>query len=262
MSSGLRQPPRRARRRSRGAEPDLAAQLKALGAVPKPAIELFDQLPDVLFWIKDARCRFCWVNRALVMLNGRSSRRDLLGRTDNDFSELDRANQFYHDDLKALAGQPVVGRVELVVFNHVGHWYSTTKLPLRNRLGRIVGTIGIAVPLPRREAECSGGAPLAKAMHYMAEHCQKPLNNRRIAEAAGLSLRVFYRQFIGAYHCSPHIYLRQLRVRLSCQSLVFSDRPLATIAKAYGFADQSHYSKAFRLVMGMSPSTYRDRYRR
>jgi AraC-like DNA-binding protein len=243
-------------------EPTLVSQLKTLGAVVTPALELFDQLPDTLFWIKDPRFRFCWANRALVLLNGRKSRWDLIGRTDTDFSEVSRANQFYHDDAKALAGEPVVNRIELVVFNHVGRWYSTTKLPLRNRRGRIVGTVGIAVPVQGREGESSDDTQLAAAMQYIGQHCREQLTNRKIAQACGLSLRVFYRQFLEAYHCSPHAYLRQLRVRLSCQPLVFSGRPLAAIAEEFGFADQSHYTKAFRQTMGMTPSDYRDRYGR
>ena len=249
-------------KRGKTTEPDLVSQLRALGAVPTPAIELFDQLPDTLFWIKDAACRFRWANRALVMLNGRGSRWDLIGQSDTDFSELDRANQFYHDDLKALAGEPVVGRVELIVFNHIGHWYSTTKLPLHNIRTRIVGTVGIAVPMPRKETESSAGTPLAQAMHFIGQHCKEPLDNGRIARAAGMSLRAFYRQLIEAYHCAPHAYLQQLRVRLSCQTLVFSDRPVASIAKEYCFADQSHYTKTFRRVLGMTPSEYRERYGR
>lgn len=243
-------------------EPALAAQLKALGAVATPALELFDQLPDALFWIKDTNYRFRWVNRALVLLNGRSSRWDLIGQTDTDFSEVSRANQFYHDDAKALAGEPVHNRIELVVFNHVGRWYSTTKLPLRNRRGRVVGTVGIAVLVEKREAEASAGTPLARAMHFIGLHCREHLTNLQIAQACGMSLRVFYRQFLEAYHCPPHAYLRQLRVRLSCQALVFSGRSLASIAKEFGFAHQSHYTKAFRQTMGLTPRDYRERYGR
>jgi AraC-like DNA-binding protein len=243
-------------------EPELALQLRSLGAVPTPALELFDQLPDTLFWIKDTEYRFRWVNRAMVVLNSRSSRWDLLGSTDRDFSELSLANQFHHDDAKALAGEPVVGRIELVGSNHLGQWYSTTKLPLRNSQGRIVGTVGIAVPMKREEADSQGGTPLALAMNYIGQHFREPLSNRKIAKVCGLSLRVFQRQFGEAYQRSPHAHIRELRVRMSCHALVFTDRPLAAIAEEYGFSDKSHFSRAFRDMMGMKPSEYRARYRR
>jgi AraC-like DNA-binding protein len=247
---------------SKRPEPDLASELRAMGVGVTPAIELFDQLPDVLFWIKDADFRFRWVNKALVLFNGRNSRWDLLGSTDRDFSDESRVNQFYHDDRKALQGDPVVGRVELVVFNHMGRWYSTTKLPLRDQQERIVGTIGIAVPLQHQKADDPGGAPLAIAMNYIGQHYPESLTNRKIAKACGLSLRVFQRQFVEAYHCTPHAYVRQLRVRLSCQALVFTDRLLSAIAEEHGFSDKSHFSRAFRDTMGMTPREYRTRYRR
>jgi AraC-like DNA-binding protein len=241
-------------------EPSLASELRALGAVLTPALELFDQLPDALFWIKDTRCRFRWVNQALVLMNGVNSRRDLLGKTDVDFSELSRANQFHHDDARALEGEPVVGRVELVVTNHVGRWYSTTKLPLRNTRGRIIGTIGIAVPRPAEESGEGGDTPLARAVNFIGLHYREHLTNRAIARACGMSLRCFQRQFQEAYHCPPHAYILQLRVRLSCQALVFAHRTLASVAQEYGFSDQSHFAKAFRATMGMTPREYRKRY--
>ena len=232
-----------------------------MGAVATPALELFDQLPETLFWIKDSQHRFRWVNMALVLINGRNSRWDLLGTTDRNFSDESRGNPYHHDDAKALQGDPVVSRVELVVVNHVGRWYSTTKLPLRNNRGRIVGTVGLAVPLPDQEAEESGGAPLAIAMHFIGQNYRRPLTIQKIAKTCGLSLRVFQRQFQDAYHTAPYAYVRQLRVRMSCQALVFSDRALKTIAKEYGFSTQGHYAKAFRGIMGMTPSGYRARNR-
>ncbi|MEN9662362.1 MAG: hypothetical protein RL324_1311 [Verrucomicrobiota bacterium] len=243
-------------------EPDLVAELRALGAVATPAIKLFDQLPDTLFWIKDSRGRFRWVNMALVLLSGRISRWDLLGATDKNFTDTSQIDQFHHDDAKALTGEPVVGHIELVVFNHVGRWYDTTKLPLRNLRGRIVGTIGVAVPMHHEDAATSRGAPLAMAMNYIGKHYREPLTNRKIAKVCGMSLRVFQRQFGEAYHSTPRAYIRTLRIRMSCQALVFANRPLSTIAHECGFSDQSHYSREFRRTMGMPPRDYRTKYRR
>jgi AraC-like DNA-binding protein len=243
-------------------EPDLRTELRSMGVITTPALELFDRLPDTLFWIKDRKCRFRWVNLALVLLNGRTSRRELLGATDSDFDELSRVNQYYRDDALAMSGQPVVGRIELVVANHIGRWFSTTKLPLRNAQGRIVGTVGIAVPVQGREIESSGGTPLAVAMLYIAQNYRSRLTNRKIASASGLTLRCFQRQFQEAYRCSPHAYILQLRIRKSCQALALSERPLASVAKEYSFSSQSHFSRAFRRVMGMTPSRYRLKYGR
>ena len=240
-------------------EPTLDSELKSLGAITTPTIRLFDQFPDALFWIKDTQGEFRWVNRAMFLLNGCGSRREMLGKKDPDYSEDSRASQFQHDDAKALAGEPVVGRIELIVFNHIGRWFVTTKLPLCDARGRIVGTAGVAVPMQQKELE-GGGASLAAAMHFIGRHFREHLTNGTIAQACGMSVRAFERQFREAYNCSPHAYIRQLRVRLSCQTLVFSKHSLASVAAEYGFSDQSHFTREFRLTMGMTPRTYRMKY--
>jgi AraC-like DNA-binding protein len=237
-------------------ERELVDELRALGAVVTPCLELLDRLPDTLFWIKDAKRQFRWVNRAIVVLNGHKSRSDLIGTNDREVSELPGTDEFLYDDEKAMSGEPVLGRIELVVFNHVGRWYSTTKLPLRNARGKIVGTVGIAIPMQQVEAE-GGGSSLAIAMNFIGKNFRTQINNRKIARVAGMSLRVFHREFWKAYHSTPRTYIRKLRVRMSCQALAFTKRPLTAIAHEFGFSDQSHFSREFRVIMKMTPSAYR-----
>ncbi len=67
------------------------------------------------------------------------------------------------------------------------------------------------------------------------------------------------RQFRATYHSSPHDYVRQIRVRMSCSALVFSKKTLAEVANEFGFADQSHFTKEFRRIMGETPRAYRSR---
>ena len=59
---------------------------------------------------------------------------------------------------------------------------------------------------------------------------------------------------------SPHQYIRELRVRMSCSALVFSRKTLAEVASDFGFADQSHFTKEFRRIIGETPRAYRVRY--
>jgi AraC family transcriptional regulator len=77
-----------------------------------------------------------------------------------------------------------------------------------------------------------------------------------------MSVRALERHFLATYRVTPHAYLRQLRVRMSCSGLVFSRKRLAVIANEVGFADQSHFAKAFRRFIGETPSEYRARYTR
>jgi transcriptional regulator GlxA family with amidase domain len=76
----------------------------------------------------------------------------------------------------------------------------------------------------------------------------------------GTSARALERHFLATYRVTPHAYLRQLRVRMSCNGLVFSRKRLAVLATEVGFADQSDFAKAFRHFFGKTPSAYRVRY--
>ncbi len=76
--------------------------------------ELFDSLPDVQFWIKDASHLYLYANRALLMNYGLTERAYLAGKTDYDFSPPFLADQFWLDDEQVLRAVRVVNRIELL----------------------------------------------------------------------------------------------------------------------------------------------------
>jgi AraC family transcriptional regulator len=63
-----------------------------------------------------------------------------------------------------------------------------------------------------------------------------------------------FRRFQG---CTIGEYVRQLRIEQACRELSDSNQSLATIAAGAGFADQSHFSKTFKRLVGMTPVQYR-----
>jgi AraC family transcriptional regulator len=65
--------------------------------------------------------------------------------------------------------------------------------------------------------------------------------------------RHFHREGIGEY-------TRRLRVRASCSYLLNSELPLAEISLLLGFADQSHFTRAFRQVTGQTPHAFRAQF--
>ncbi|MFL5493922.1 MAG: helix-turn-helix domain-containing protein [Gemmatimonadales bacterium] len=78
-----------------------------------------------------------------------------------------------------------------------------------------------------------------------------------MAQAAGVHPVTLARAFRKAYGCSMGEYLRRLRIGRAARQLADSETPLAEIALAAGFADQSHFSNVFRRQTGMSPSSFR-----
>lgn len=245
---------------------NMLATLSRIGAVAPEVIELFDYLEDTLLWMKDEAGHYEWANVALLLNFGVKTRAELIGRTDYDFCGEVLANQYRIDDERVLRGERILSRIELVGrFNHTARWCVTSKVPLRDTSGRIVGTAGVTRPLldhdPTTAAPATpAGSPLSVAIRFISQNYADRITNEDLARTCGLSVRAFERQFQAAYHSSPHDYLRQLRVRMSCSALVFSRKSLAEVATEYGFADQSHFTKEFRKFMAETPRAYRTRY--
>lgn len=242
----------------------MLATLSRIGTIAPEVIELFDYIEDTPMWMKDEAGHYEWANVALLLNFGVKTRGELIGRTDYDFCGEVLANQYRIDDERVLRGERILARVELVGrFNHTARWCVTSKVPLRDEKGRIVGTAGVTRPLREREAAATptpGDSPLSVAIRYISQHYADRITNEDLARACGLSVRAFERQFQAAYNSSPHDYLRGLRVRMSCSALVFSRKSLAEVATEFGFADQSHFTKEFRRLMAETPRAYRVRY--
>ncbi len=59
----------------------------------------------------------------------------------------------------------------------------------------------------------------------------------------------------------PHRYVLEQRVRKACELIERSEQPLTRIALNLGFADQSHFSRSFHAVVGLTPSQFRRAHR-
>jgi PAS domain S-box-containing protein len=105
---------------------------------------LLESVPDRIFF-KDTQSRFVKVNLTTAARFGLKDPADALGKTDFDFMAPDRAREFQEDEQRILqTGEPVVGKIEKQILpDGKVAWSSTTKVPLRDPSGRIVGILGI-----------------------------------------------------------------------------------------------------------------------
>ena len=105
--------------------------------------------------------------------------------------------------------------------------------------------------------ECRAPCWLTRAKEVLHECLPEDLTVARIAglaEVHPVHLTRIFRQFYG---CSVGEYIRRLRIDVASRELSSSDMPLAEIAAAAGFSDQSHFSKSFKNFTGMTPAQYR-----
>lgn len=82
---------------------------------------------------------------------------------------------------------------------------------------------------------------------------------RDCASRARLSASYFSRAFKATFGSTVCDYIRRRRVERAQQLMLLSQESLAQISLACGFADQAHYCRVFRSVVGVSPSAWRRR---
>lgn len=111
-------------------------------------------------------------------------------------------------------------------------------------------------PQPGREPDLPRPR-LRRVMDYIDAHLDRELTLAELAGVACLSPCHFSRSFKQATGSGPQRYTVQRRVERAKVLLRNGDDTLAGIAAALGFADQSHFTAAFRRETGVPPGRYR-----
>jgi PAS domain S-box-containing protein len=115
---------------------------------------LMDTLPDMIYF-KDVQSRFIRVNTSLARRIGVADPAAALGKTDFDFFTPEHADPAYRDDQEVIrTGQPLVGKEEKETWEGGREaWVSTTKLPLRDAAGGVIGVFGVSRDITQRKRE-------------------------------------------------------------------------------------------------------------
>lgn len=123
---------------------------------PLQSVDLLQALlegsPDAIYF-KDRESRFVMISKGLARLLGIADPQQAYGKTDRDFFAAEHAEQAMADEKRIMeTGEPVVDLIERETWpNGRITWASSTKLPLRDAAGRIVGTFGISRDITARK---------------------------------------------------------------------------------------------------------------
>jgi PAS domain S-box-containing protein len=100
-----------------------------------------DNIPDNIYF-KDLDSRITRVNRAHALHFGFSDPSEEIGKSDFDFFQEEQARPRFEQEQEIIrTGQPILNSEES---DGIGHWLLTTKMPLRDEKGEIIGTFGIS----------------------------------------------------------------------------------------------------------------------
>ncbi|MDA8745462.1 helix-turn-helix domain-containing protein [Rubripirellula amarantea] len=220
---------------------------------------LFDFMPGVSFFVKDRRGRFVMLNQRGCEYCGVTDQNAAIGKTDHDFFPKQRADEYQADDRAVMdAGEPIVGRMESAPEAEGSpRLVMTTKVPLRNRKGKVIGIAGFSYQVEQMRERSGTAAAFENVIESLHKDFAKPLTTESLAKTSGLSVSQFERRFRRAFGASPRQYLMRIRVENAARMLREGDASISDIALQCGFYDHSHFNRTFKRIMNTSPSQYR-----
>ncbi|MGN6362258.1 MAG: AraC family ligand binding domain-containing protein [Thermomicrobiales bacterium] len=155
---------------------------------------------------------------------------------------------------------PVVHDPAVAHLLRVLHLALEQPAPALERQTRLLAALGALIarhaddpPAPRPAAGADHAVNLAR--DYLETHYTENVPLHDLAQVAGLSPYHLVRVFRRATGLPPHAYLLQARVARA-KTLLARGWPPVQVAHATGFADQSHFTRGFARIVGVTPGRY------
>lgn len=233
-------------------------------ASPRFCERLFAHLPDVVFCLKDRQRRYQAANQAFAGRLGLDDPRKLLGKTAEDFFDPHLAEAYRAQDLLVLeTGREMIERLELVT-NRDGTlgWYLATKVPLHDDQGRVIGLASISRDLKAPREEELEFAGVARVVAHVEGHLDDALVPAELAAMVGLSPAQLDRRMRRVFHLTAAQFIRKARIGHAAEMLATTGVPVAEIALACGYGDQTAFTRQFGSMVGMPPAAYREQAKR
>jgi len=98
---------------------------------------------------------------------------------------------------------------------------------------------------------------LERVKEYLHQNFVAPPGLQELADAAGVHPTHLARVFRQFQRCTVGDYVRAVRIDYARRKILTSHEPLVEIALSAGFADQTHFTRSFKRVTGMTPTEFR-----
>ncbi len=239
---------------------DLITADGKLAIVAEVLETLFDEAPDIAFFVKDREGRYCAVNDSLVERNGLQHKIQLKGKRPGDVcpGRFGRIPE-QQDKTVLRSGREIKNHLELHWQRpHQICWCLTTKLPLRNSAGEIIGLIGFSRDLRAPVSLDEIPERMALALDHFENSCDETVLPSQLARRSGLSPSRFGRLVKRIYGLTPSQLITRTRITAGTRLLRETKKSIADIALECGFCDHSAFTRAFRSTTGLSPTEYRN----
>jgi len=224
--------------------------------------EAFNHVPEIGFFVKNLEGRFVRANSNFIKLCWQKTEADLLGRNDLDFFDPKCAAIYMDDDRKVFStGEAIENHCEPMPYGKSGGapgcFVLTTKIPVKDGQGRILGLIGIVRDIGAVSQHFEAIQSFGPVIDYLDRLKDEPVEIPKLAAMVGMSVSGFGREFKKVFGMTPSAYCNQLRLRRARSQVISSRLPLGEIALENGFYDQSHFTKRFSAMFGITPKKLR-----
>lgn len=119
--------------------------------------------------------------------------------------------------------------------------------------GLLIGEQGSAGPPRARRVDVPA---VERARQFLDAQKTRTVHSTELESITGLTRYDLCRQFKVLFGTSPHRYLVMRRLEFA-RDRMHAARPLAEVAHEAGFADQAHFTRAFKSAFGLTPARYR-----
>lgn len=222
---------------------------------------LFDRSPDVAFFVKDAAGRYVAVNESLVARHGLQNKWQVIGKCPRDICAGDFGRIPTEQDEKVLrTGRPLVDHLEMQWHRpHDAVWCLTTKLPILDAAGSVVGLIGFSRDIRVQVQPHEIPQAFAQALAEFEQSLAPEVTPAWLARRSLLPPQRLARLTKRLFGLTPNQFITKSRIAAASRMLREPTPTVAEIAHACGFSDHSAFTRAFRSATGMTPSVFRTR---
>lgn len=228
----------------------------------RDTLVIFDFIPGVIFYAKDREGRYVAANSAMLASKRLTAPEQILGLDSSHFHPPALAKAYMEEDERVMSAGKISANQTWFVIDRNGNpgWFSSTKVPLRLSCGEVIGLVGSRHAISTPDDGTARFQKLTPAVKYLEEHYYERIVMESLADLCGLSVAQFNRRFNAMFRTSPKHFLLVLRIDKVRQMLACTSKTIAGIASATGFYDQSHLTRHFCKITGMTPRAYRKRF--
>jgi AraC-like DNA-binding protein len=219
--------------------------------------EVFDQISDLVFFVKNVRGEYVCTNATLAERCGAKNKRELIGKTPKDLFPAELAAGYIEQDRWVLKGNYIRDKLELHFYPELKKgWCLTYKAPLTEQ-GRISGMIGVSRDLHISPGRTEHLADVGEVVAYIQEHYPERLSLNRLVKVGHITRSELTRQVKRIFHLTASQLIMKVRIENATRLLLSTEMPIGAIAHACGFYDQSSFTRYFKMAAGISPAKYR-----